>query len=72
VLAPDIHHTGLRTNGGAVEIIRDSPFMLSIVEAFLGFSAEIKISPDPSLQKRGELFLSTTSPFEKGGLRGIF
>jgi hypothetical protein len=31
---------GLRTNGGAVEIVGDCPFMLSIVEAFLGFSAE--------------------------------
>jgi len=30
-----------------------------------------KISPGPSLQKRAELFLSATSPFEKGGLRGI-
>jgi hypothetical protein len=30
----------LRTDGGAVEIIGDFPFMLSLVEAFLGFSAE--------------------------------
>jgi len=31
----------LRTNGGAVEIIRDFPFMLSLVEAFLGFFSRI-------------------------------
>jgi hypothetical protein len=30
-----------------------------------------KISPGPSLQKRGELFLSATSFFEKEGSRGI-
>jgi hypothetical protein len=30
-----------------------------------------KISPGPSFSKRGELFLSATSPFEKGGSRGI-
>jgi hypothetical protein len=30
----------LRMNGRTVEIIGDFPFMLSLVEAFLGFSAE--------------------------------
>jgi len=30
-----------------------------------------KISPGPSFSKRGELFLAVTSPFEKGGSRGI-
>jgi hypothetical protein len=30
-----------RTNGGAVEMIGDFPFMLSFVEAFIGFSARI-------------------------------
>jgi len=37
----DIHHTSLRTNGGAVEIIGDFPFMLSLVEAFIGFFSRI-------------------------------
>ena len=32
----------LRTNGGADEIIGDFPFMLSPVEAFLGFFSRIK------------------------------
>jgi len=36
----DIPHTSLRTNGGAAEIIGVFPFMLSLVEAFIGFSAE--------------------------------
>jgi hypothetical protein len=30
------------TNGGAVEIIGDSPFMLSLVEAFKGFFSRIE------------------------------
>jgi len=34
---PPIILRELRTNGGAVEIIGDFPFMLSLVEAFLGF-----------------------------------
>jgi hypothetical protein len=29
-------------NGGAVEVIWDLPFMLSLVEAFLGFFSRIK------------------------------
>jgi len=29
------------TNGGAVEIIGDFPFMLSLVEAFIGFFSRI-------------------------------
>jgi hypothetical protein len=33
-------HESLRTNGRAVQIIGDFPFMLSLVEAFLGFFAE--------------------------------
>ena len=32
----------LRTNGGVVEIIGEFPFMLSQVEAFLGFFSRIK------------------------------
>ena len=32
----------LRTNGGAIEIIGDFPFMLSLVEAFIGFFSRIK------------------------------
>ncbi len=31
----------LRTNGGACEIVGDFPFMLSTVEAFLGFFSGI-------------------------------
>jgi hypothetical protein len=31
------------TNGGAVEIIADFPFMLSLVEAFLGFFSRINL-----------------------------
>jgi hypothetical protein len=31
----------LKTNGGAIEIIGDFPFMLSLVEAFLGFFSGI-------------------------------
>jgi len=31
----------LRTNGGAVEIIGDIPFILSLVEAFIGFFSRI-------------------------------
>jgi hypothetical protein len=31
----------LRTNGGALEILGDFPFMLSPVEAFLGFFSRI-------------------------------
>jgi len=38
---------GLRTNGGAIEMVGDFPFMLSLVEAFLGFSAESLFKPDP-------------------------
>ena len=38
----------LRTNGGAVEMIGDFPFMLSIVEAFLGSSAEFPLDTRPS------------------------
>ena len=30
-----------RTNGGVIEIIRDFPFMLSGVEAFLGFFQQV-------------------------------
>jgi hypothetical protein len=41
----DIHHTSLRTNGRAVQIIRDFPFMLSLVEAFLDFLAESNLEP---------------------------
>ena len=33
----------LRTNGGAGEIIGDFPFMLSLVEAFIGFFSRITI-----------------------------
>ena len=33
----------LRTNGGAVEIVGDFPFMLSIVEAFLGLFGRIVV-----------------------------
>jgi hypothetical protein len=36
----------LRTNGGAVEIIGGFPFMLSLVEAFIGFSAESEDSSE--------------------------
>jgi hypothetical protein len=44
----------LRTNGGSLAIIRDFPFMLSIVEAFLGFSAESpKGDCPPSKARRG-------------------
>jgi len=32
----------LRANGGAVEIIGDFPFMLSRVEAFIGFFSTIE------------------------------
>ena len=34
----------LRTNGGASEIIGDFPFMLSLVEAFIGFFSRIYFS----------------------------
>jgi hypothetical protein len=34
----------LRTNGGAVEISGDFPFMLSLVEAFIGFFGRIFLS----------------------------
>ena len=52
----DIHHTSLRarpeliegTNGGEIEIFGDFPFMLSLVEAFLGFSAELSPLPGAS------------------------
>jgi hypothetical protein len=44
VLAPDIHHTGLRTNGRAVEIIGDFSVHAEPVEAFLGFFSRITIS----------------------------
>jgi hypothetical protein len=40
------------TNGGAVEIVGDFPFMLSIVEAFLGFSAESETKPNPLADPR--------------------
>jgi hypothetical protein len=33
---------GHRTNGGTVKLIGDFPFMLSLVEAFLGFFSRIK------------------------------
>ena len=34
---PSVHPSeGIRTNGGAVEILGDFPFMLSLVEAFIG------------------------------------
>jgi len=33
----------LRTNGGAIEIIGHFPFMLSLVEAFIGFFSRIVI-----------------------------
>jgi hypothetical protein len=36
-------------NGGAVEVVGDFPFTLSIVEAFLGFSAESIMSPSSLL-----------------------
>jgi hypothetical protein len=39
----DIHHTGLRTNGGGAEMVGEFPFMLSTVEAFLGFFSRITI-----------------------------
>ena len=32
---------GLRTNGGEVEIFGDFPFMLSLVDAFIGFFSRI-------------------------------
>jgi len=35
----------LRTNGGASEIIGDFPFMLSLVEAFIGFFSRIILRP---------------------------
>jgi hypothetical protein len=31
------------TNGGAGEIIGDFPFMLSLVEAFIGFFSRIRV-----------------------------
>jgi hypothetical protein len=33
------------TNGGTVEVVRDFPFMLSRVEAFLGFFSRIFSDP---------------------------
>jgi len=38
---PCVHPSSLRTNGGASEIIGDFPFMLSLVEAFIGFFSRI-------------------------------
>jgi hypothetical protein len=39
----------LRTNGGAIEIIGDFPFMLSLVEAFIGFFSRIECYSRPQL-----------------------
>jgi hypothetical protein len=43
----DIHHTGLRTNGGAVEIIGDVSVHAEPVEAFLGFFSRINTDTCP-------------------------
>ena len=41
---PSVHpSSSLRTNGGAVETVGDFPFMLSPVEAFIGFFSRITI-----------------------------
>jgi len=40
---PSVHPSRTWTNGGAGEIIGDFPFMLSLVEAFIGFFSRITI-----------------------------
>jgi hypothetical protein len=50
----DIHHTGLRTNGGAVEIIGDVSVHAEPVEAFLGFFSRINLDSIDSRRARTE------------------
>jgi hypothetical protein len=50
------------TNGGVVEIIVDFPFMLSLVEAFIGFSANQFFSVDP-ITKRTLKLTAYRAPF---------
>ena len=37
----DIHHTGLRANGEGIDNVKNFLFMLSLVEALLGFFSRI-------------------------------
>jgi hypothetical protein len=54
------------TNGAAVEIIGDFPFMLSLVEAFLGFFSRIKRSI-----RSPAAFGATRNRAAESGPRGI-